>query len=386
MRSVRLLPAVAGLALALTLALAGCGPAGTSAGGLPAAGATASGPGTDGGAARPGDLADRLRKRGAELDGWQDGDWRNWDRGRWLREAEDFVNPVIEGLWDPDRMRSARSPDLGMAADGAAGSDPVPRPVPAQPEQTPYHRNAAPVGKLFFDSPQGHMVCSGTVVRDPRRPGRSDLVWTAGHCVHAGARGGWYRNITFVPAYNDLGRSASGLRDAEPREVAPYGQFWADWSVTSGEWIERGGTNTSWPYDYAVLHVKPARDGRSLEETVGAALAVDFSAPTAAEAGTTGAWGYPAASPYDGLIMHKCLDRPTRLTAAPATPPMYRIGCTMTGGASGGGWFRVLPDGSTALVSNTSIGPAGGSGWLAGPLLGRGAQAVRDVVSERFAR
>jgi V8-like Glu-specific endopeptidase len=31
----------------------------------------------------------------------------------------------------------------------------------------------------------------------------SNLVWTAGHCVHADGSGGWYRNIAFVPAYND---------------------------------------------------------------------------------------------------------------------------------------------------------------------------------------
>ncbi|CAL9400768.1 hypothetical protein SUDANB6_01450 [Streptomyces sp. enrichment culture] len=38
---------------------------------------------------------------------------------------------------------------------------------------------------------------------DPARPGRSDLVWTAGHCVHAGKEGGWYRDIAFVPSYDD---------------------------------------------------------------------------------------------------------------------------------------------------------------------------------------
>ena len=53
------------------------------------------------------------------------------------------------------------------------------------------------------------MVCSGTVVKDPRNPGKSNLVWTAGHCVHAGQAGGWYRNIVFVPAYNDKGKSAA---------------------------------------------------------------------------------------------------------------------------------------------------------------------------------
>ncbi|MFF9069997.1 trypsin-like serine peptidase [Streptomyces sp. NPDC014891] len=392
MRSVRLLPAALGLVTALALTATACGPTETPAADKPAAGASSSASATDAGtgdgdAGLTKDLADRLKKRGVDLEKWKDGEWKNWDTNTWLREAEDFVNPVIDGLWDPARMQSAESPDPTITAQAAGGgTDPAPRPVRAQREKTPYHRNAAPVGKIFFDSPQGHMVCSGTIVKDPRRPGKSNLVWTAGHCVHAGKKGGWYRNITFVPAFNDLGKSPSALNNAQPHEVYPYGQYWADWAVTSGEWINSGGTNQAWPYDYAVLHVKPQRGSKSLEETVGAALPVDFSAPAPAQAGTIGAWGYPQAAPYNGVIMHKCVDRATRMTTAPATPVMYRIGCTMTAGSSGGGWFRVMPNGRTALVSNTSIGPAGSNGWLAGPQLGRGAKAAHDMVSKKYAR
>ncbi|MGW1009433.1 trypsin-like serine peptidase [Streptomyces termitum] len=393
MRSVRLIPAALGAVTALALTVTGCGPTETPAADKPAGGASSSAPATGGSDAGDaagdlaGDLADKLKKRGVDIEKWKGGEWKNWDTSTWLREAEDFVNPVIEGLWDQTRMQSAQSPEQTITAQaGTSGSDPVPRPVTAQREKTPYHRNAAPVGKIFFDSPQGSMVCSGTVVKDPRRPGRSNLVWTAGHCVHAGQRGGWYRNIAFVPSFNDLGKTPAALRGAKPHEVYPYGQYWADWVATSGEWIQRGGTNQAWPYDYAILHVKPERGSKSLEETVGAALPVDFSAPAPARAGTVGAWGYPQAAPYNGVIMHKCLSGASRLTTAPATPVMYRIGCTMTAGSSGGGWFRVLPNGRTALVSNTSIGPAGSRGWLAGPQLGRGAQSAYDLVSKKFAR
>lgn len=95
-----------------------------------------------------------------------------------------------------------------------------------------------------------------------------------------------------------------------------------------------------------------------------------------------GAWGYPAAPPYNGLKMFECVDRPGRLSLNPSLPTMYRIGCTMTGGSSGGGWFRVV-GGKTELVSNTSIGPAGNT-WLAGPQLGRGAQALCENMSKRY--
>ncbi len=82
--------------------------------------------------------------------------WKDWDKDGWLRKAEDFVNPVIDGLWKPDRMATAEEPAKTMTAgDLSAGqdvSDPVPAPVQAKPEKLPYHRHAAPVGKVFFDS------------------------------------------------------------------------------------------------------------------------------------------------------------------------------------------------------------------------------------------
>ena len=72
------------------------------------------------------------------------------------------------------------------------------------------------------------MVCSATVVEDPAHPGKSNLVWTAGHCVHAGKKGGWYRNIVFVPSYNDAGKTAAAAAERRRgREVAPYGVWWA---------------------------------------------------------------------------------------------------------------------------------------------------------------
>ncbi|WP_443071582.1 hypothetical protein [Streptomyces sp. WMMC940] len=63
---------------------------------------------------------------------------------------------------------------------------------------------------------------------------------------------------------------------------------------------------------------------------------------------------------------------------------MGRIGCTMTGGSSGGGWVAAGKDGKPALVPNTSIGPVT-AGRLAGPRLGEGAKGICTPMSERFA-
>ncbi|ATL30942.1 trypsin-like serine peptidase [Streptomyces formicae] len=382
--------AATGLAATLALTATACGPSEDKAADKPdAAASQGADGGSDSGSRLPGDIADKLKDHGIDLDEWKKGGWKkNWEDGEWLREAKDFVNPVIEGLWKPERMKDAKDPNKTIAAKDASAdqgaTDPEPRPVQAKPEKTPYHENAAPVGKIFFDSPEGSMVCSGTVVKDPRNPGKSNLVWTAGHCVHAGKNGGWYRNITFVPSYNDLGKSEAELGNATPQEVAPYGQYWADWVSTSNEWINEGGPTggAGATYDYAVLHVKPEQGGKSLEETVGNALDVDFSTPSTQTVSSMGAWGYPAAPPYNGLMMHKCVDKPGRLSLSPSLPTMYRIGCTMTGGSSGGGWFRVVGD-KTKLVSNTSIGPAANT-WLAGPQLGKGAEQVYDMMSKKY--
>ncbi|MFD8828727.1 trypsin-like serine peptidase [Streptomyces sp. NPDC059605] len=388
MRSIRSLLAATGMAAALALTATACGPEGDNAADKPTAAESAGG--ENSGGSLSDELADQLKKHGVDPDKWRNGEWKNWDKDKWLREAKDFVNPVIEGLWKPERMKSAKDPAKTMATGDVSGgqgvSDPEPAPVTAVREKTPYHNYAAPVGKVFFDSPEGSMVCSGTVVKDPENPGKSNMVWTAGHCVHAGSKGGWYRNIVFVPAYNDEGKSAAALKNAQPQEVAPYGAYWADWATTSGEWITGGGPTggEGAPYDYAVLHVKPERGTKSLEETVGNALEVEFDAPEISQISGMGAWGYPAAPPYDGLIMHKCVDRPGRLSISPSTPAMYRIGCTMTGGSSGGGWFVKGRDGKSVLVSNTSIGPVT-SGWLAGPQLGAGAEEVFTTMTDKFA-
>ncbi|KAF4405240.1 hypothetical protein GCU69_31550 [Streptomyces lycii] len=377
--------AAAALTAVLSLTVGACGPGEDDAGG---SSGSSAGTGQED-LALPDDFGERLKELGVDLDQWRDGEWRNWKKDDWLREANDFINPIIEDLWDPGRMRDAEEPDKTVPpdiSDDQGVTDPVPEPVEAEPVATPYHENAAPVGKVFFDGPKGSMVCSGTLVKDPANPGKSNMVWTAGHCVHAGKQGGWYRNIVFVPSYNDNGAEASQIANTPREEVAPYGIWWSDWASTSQEWISEGAAEggAGAPHDYAVLHVKPENSGgKSLEETVGTALPVAFDAPAVKDIDSMGAWGYPAAPPFDGVKMHSCVDTPGRLSLSAAQPTMYRIGCTMTGGSSGGGWFAKV-GGETALLSNTSIGPVN-AGWLAGPHLGDGAKSVFDGVSEKFA-
>ncbi|MGY4924713.1 trypsin-like serine peptidase [Streptomyces sp. 900105755] len=387
--------AVAAVALASALALTAtaCGGSGDDNAGGPAS-ASATADTGDGKIKIPDDIRNKLKEHGIDIDKWKHGAWKNWNKDDWLREANDFINPIIKGLWDPDRMRDANDPDKDKGVDdndlsGDQGiTDPTPEPVQAQAVRPAYHASAATAGKVFFDSPEGTMVCSATVVEDPAHPGKSNLVWTAGHCVHAGKNGGWYRNIAFVPSYNDKGLTGSALTAATRSEVAPYGVWWGDGAQTSQQWIDQGGETggDGASYDYAVIHVTPEQGsgGKSLEETVGSALPVNFDAPAVPKVSSITATGYPAAKPYDGSLLYRCADKPGRLSVDASAPTMYRIGCTMTGGASGGGWVETGADGKPALVSNTSIGPVS-SGWLAGPRFGAVAKGVYEGVSKEFA-
>ncbi|MFE7523421.1 trypsin-like serine peptidase [Streptomyces halstedii] len=381
--------AVTALAAVLTLTVTACGPDEDGPGDEASDAAAGQ---SDGKITIPEDLKDRLKEHGIDVDKWRDGEWKNWDRATWLREAKDYVNPIIEGLWDPDRMREAEKPPENPVDDDISGdegvSDPTPAPVEAASLPTPYHDSAPASGKLLFDGPEGPMVCSATVVRDPAHPGKSNMVWTAGHCVHAGKKGGWYRNIAFVPSYNDSAMPAAELDNASKDQIAPYGVWWGQWAQTSDEWISEGASTGGQgaPYDFAVLQVTPEKGstGKSLEETVGSALPVDFDAPAAGKTDAMTATGYPAAPPYDGQKAFQCTDKPGRLSVFEDQPTMYRIGCTMTGGSSGGGWVAKGRDGEPALVSNTSIGPVR-AGWLAGPRLGTEAKGIYEAASEKYA-
>ncbi|MGW7363834.1 trypsin-like serine peptidase [Streptomyces sp. NPDC054841] len=380
--------AAAAVAAALALTATACGSSEDNAGDKPSA--PVAGQGTDGKITIPDDLKDRLKEHGIDLDKWRNGEWKNWDKDKWLREAKDFVNPIIEDLWDPDRMREAEQPDKAVEEEDISGdqgvTDPEPEPVKAQAVSAPYHANAAEAGKVFLDTPKGPGECSATVVKDPANPGKSNLVWTAGHCVHAGKEGGWYRNITFVPSYNNSAKTSTKSDSKE--EIAPYGVWWGDWAQTSEQWISQGGPTDGEgaPYDYAVIHVTPEKGGtgKSLEETVGSALPVNFNAPAAPKIDSMTLTGFPGAPPFNGERMFQCKDKPSRLSLKADQPTMFIIGCTMNAGSSGGGWVAAGHDGKPALVSNTSIGPASDD-WLAGPRLGAEAKAIYDAVSKKFA-
>ncbi|MER5201234.1 trypsin-like serine peptidase [Streptomyces sp. NPDC002755] len=295
------------------------------------------------------------------------------------QQPPNAVSNVVEKFnepetWSSSDMSGATPYDMEMTDRtkiDSRVSDPEPAAVPAQPEKAPYVENAAVLGKVFFDTPEGSRVCSGTAVTDPENPGSSSLVWTAGHCVHSGETGIWHRNIVFVPSYNNEALSGVSGTVTEAQQISPLGVWWADRAGVSTGWAREGKTvgGAGAAFDFAVLHVRRSGDpSASLEQVIGFAIPVDLDAPAIPGIPTLKVWGYPAETPFDGSLLFSCQDRPGRLSLTTKEPTLYRIGCTMNSGASGGGWFIPRSDGVLELVSNTSIGPSDGR-WLAGPRL-----------------
>ncbi|KJS57596.1 hypothetical protein VM98_00385 [Streptomyces rubellomurinus subsp. indigoferus] len=380
------------------LAVSACGPDGpagdggsTVAGPPPASDSPSSGGRITLPSGLPTSLLEGLPKTWDDLKKWRFEDWDSW------ASKHVFNNPVVKDFWDPDKMGDSKPADpappsakpapatptptaAGSAADDGA-TDPEPPVVKAVPVPRPYLQQ--PSGKVFFSAKGGRGNCSATVITDPQHPGRSNLVWTAGHCVHEGKGGTFYKDLVFVPAYNNSGASSGGKR-APLSELAPLGTWWADQVTTSPQWMVEGGGSgdAANQYDFAVMRVHNQNDtGKSLEETVGSAVPVWFDAPR--DKLDVWAAGYPLVKPFDGQELYKCVGgRPTRLSFDAKRPTMLTIGCDMTQGASGGGWFATMPDGKTALVSNTSIGTQGHTS-LSGPYLETVARNALDWISRK---
>ncbi|OFI37689.1 hypothetical protein BIU82_07375 [Arthrobacter sp. SW1] len=175
------------------------------------------------------------------------------------------------------------------------------------------HTDEAPVshiGKVFFTLGGSNYVCSGNSVASANE----STVSTAGHCLNEGP-GAFATNFVFVPAYLD--------------GAAPYGKWTARALYTTNQWSAGGDIQ----YDTGFAVVAPL-NGQNLADVVGAS-GVEFNA---ARGLTYKAYGYPAASPFDGQSLKACAGSAIDDTINPGGTTQG-IPCDMTGGSSGGPWF-----------------------------------------------
>ncbi len=236
---------------------------------------------------------------------------------------------------------------------GTAGQAKKPKPI-TQAHPGGYYTGGGKVvqttGKVFFTLGGSNYVCSGssTVAAN------NSLVQTAGHCLNEGP-GAFATNFTFVPGYDD--------------GAAPYGQFVATELVTSTQWANQG--NLDYDIGYAVVGTA---GGSTLTGAVGA-QGVGFNL---ARNATMYAFGYPAASPYDGTDIAWC-NGPVAADTYGGSSDQGMV-CNMTGGSSGGPWFINYSESSGigTLNSVNSFKYTGGplSDRMFGPYFGSVVQGV----------
>ncbi|MFI6639340.1 trypsin-like serine peptidase [Streptomyces sp. NPDC050504] len=279
-----------------------------------------------------------------------------------------------EGFWTAARMRSAAPLDLPgtaapdprtAAAAPAARTTVAPTPAPAAATDAatratpfafpqaggPWTGGGAVVktsGRVFFTFNGRTASCSGNAVTSQN----ASTVITAGHCVKY--QGSWHTNWVFVPAY-DNGQ-------------APYGQWSAAKTLATDQWAASEDIN----YDVGAAVVAPL-NGQKLTAVVGA-QGLEFNG---AYNRPMYAFGFPAASPYDGTKLVYCSGNTSKDFLFSKD---HGMGCNMTGGSSGGPWFTTFNEstGTGLQASVNSFGYTFLPNRMFGPYFGNEAKALYE--------
>lgn len=202
--------------------------------------------------------------------------------------------------WTPERMRNAVPRELAIKGQkGKPGGGGSAVKVTPQPQ----------FGKVFFTLGGTNYVCSGTATASSN----NDLVTTAGHCLNEGP-GAYATNFAFVPAYDNGNR--------------PFGTWPARMLLTTNQWKNSGDFN----YDVGFAAMADL-NGKSLTEVTGS-YPIGFNLGYGLR---FDAYGYPAASPFNGQDLYKCSGTSGRDTLGGTMD--HKLACNMTGGSSGGGWI-----------------------------------------------
>ncbi|MFJ6002812.1 trypsin-like serine peptidase [Arthrobacter sp. NPDC092385] len=282
--------------------------------------------------------------------------------GTTASHAQDESQAALDAYWTEDRMRGAKPANTinsGWAAEGRsimpkAGQESITK-APREPVVEARATAQAPVsriGKVFFTMDGQNYVCSGNSVQS----GNQSTVATAGHCTHDLASG-WATNFVFVPAYSN--------------GAAPYGKWTARSLHAAAEWVARNDIN----YDGAFAVVNTL-NGKTLSATVGAS-SIGFNM---ARSLTYSAYGYPAASPFNGERLYSCYG--TASADRIGGTQSQGIPCDMTGGSSGGPWFV----GSGAAGTQNSVNSFGYSSQknvMYGPYFGSSIQSAYSTAAGR---
>ncbi|MEU6879339.1 peptidase [Streptomyces sp. NPDC046712] len=267
-------------------------------------------------------------------------------------------------FWTAERMRSATPLDLEVAPGALKTLKQVARsstPTTISPTSVaptafpqpggPWTGGGAVVktsGRVFFTFQGRTASCSGNAVTSQNQ----STVITAGHCVKY--QGAWHTNWVFVPAYDN--------------GSAPYGQWAATKTLTTPQWEASEDIN----YDVGAAVVAPL-NGQKLTSVTGA-QGIQFNGGYNKP---MYAFGFPAASPYDGSKLIHCAGNSSKDFLFSQD---HSLACNMTGGSSGGPWFTGFSEatGTGLQVSVNSFGYTFLPNRMFGPYFGNDAKALYD--------
>lgn len=185
-------------------------------------------------------------------------------------------------------------------------------------------------GKVFFTSGGSRYVCSGSAAKSSH----GNLVLTAGHCAHDGGSDDTYvTNWIFYPRYKSGADPVLGAWTASRLEATQ------DWQTREN----------AFENDVAFAVVGGNTNFSSLEAAVtsegGTTPSIAFTHP--ADGTKIHSFGYPAARPYNGATLIYCSGGVTTGYDGRET---LSIPCDMTGGSSGGPWYRDFASNGAAAL------------------------------------
>jgi hypothetical protein len=202
------------------------------------------------------------------------------------------------------------------------------------PQGSPIAQTA--VGKVFFTVGTAGYVCSAALATDPYTD--RAIVLTAAHCVWSqGTPGAFVTNFAFYPNYD------AGFRQA----------WYASALVVRSEFATQTTFNTTaLANDWAFAVLTPGGANPTNLPDVDfqgvAKNSYDLNIAGFTTGNTSYAFGYPAASPFDGQTL-KYAGAPIFVDSN--TKTTWGMASTMTGGASGGPW---LSNGTSTAVNAVS--------------------------------
>jgi V8-like Glu-specific endopeptidase len=265
---------------------------------------------------------------------------------------------AVTDFWTPARMAAAvdldrdaavsRKPGLRPSPSGAPGS--VAPAAPRRPFATAAVNQSLTVGKVYVATPGGLGQCSASALNS----GKRRLVITAGHCVHAGAGGGWYWNLIFVP----------GMRGASE----PAGRFAAFSLTTRTAWIT--GSSPDEDMAIAIMHNGGYSNAKVVDSVGGNGLRWNWGYGVFVTI-----LGYPVVG-YPGDTQYYCQSSTWWTHGQELT-----AWCGMTEGSSGGPWLQDY-NGSTGLgyVNSVTSHRHGDARQMYGPYFDDDAKSLFDYA------